>query len=169
MRPLLFLFLLQLIGLSVQLHVLPELLLQHMKLLLCSIFCLRTIFMLHCHFIAWVSKVAFIITGYAWSCIFALPLCCQQPSCCIHCVHCIWYASFSCYSGCFLLWLFCLMSLSMNNLMSSWVGNPMDTWSTASPSMLWTMSSSMLSWKPLYLYCWEADEHLWYLETWKHS
>ena len=45
LHPLLFLLLLQFIRLSVQLHVLLELLLQHMQLLLCSIFCLHVIFM----------------------------------------------------------------------------------------------------------------------------
>ena len=63
--PLLFMFLLQLIHLSMQLHVLPELLLQHFQLLLYSILCLHMIFMSHCHFIAGVSKVAFIINGPA--------------------------------------------------------------------------------------------------------
>ena len=131
--------------------------------------------MSHYHFIAWVSKVSFIISGSAWPCNFALPLCCQQPSSCIWCVRlvccvcCIRYAAFSYYSWCCSLWCCCLMSLSTNNLMSSRVGKPMDTWSTTSPSMLWTMSSSLLSWKPLYLYFWEANEHLWYLETWQHS
>ena len=65
LHPLLFLFLLQLIRLFVKLHILPKLLIQHMQLLLCSIFCFRVIFMSHRHFIARVSKVAFIINGPA--------------------------------------------------------------------------------------------------------
>lgn len=167
LHPLLFLFLLQVIRLFVQLHVLPELLLQHMQLLLCSIFCLRAIFMSTCHFIVRVSKVAFIINWPAWACNLVLPLCCQQPS---SCIHCIWYAAFSCYSWCCSLWCCCchiLTSLSMNNLMCSWVGKSMDNWSIASPSVLWMVSSSLLSWKPLYRYYWEVDEYLGYLETWK--
>ena len=75
--PLLFLFLLQLIRLSMQLHVLLELLLQHMQLLLCSMFCLRVIFMSCCHFIARVSKVPLIINGPAWACNLVPPPCCQ--------------------------------------------------------------------------------------------
>lgn len=53
--------------------------------------------------------------------------------------------------------------------MSSWVCKSIDTWSIASWNVNWTMSLSLLSWKPLYLYYREADEHLRYLETWKHS
>ena len=84
-----------------------------MQLLLCSILYLCTIFMSCRHLIAWVSKVAFIISGCAWSCNFVLPLCCHQPSSCIHylrfihcicCVHCIRYAAFSFCSWCCLLW-----------------------------------------------------------------
>ena len=120
-------------------------------------------------------QIAFTISGSAWSYNFVPPLCCQQPSSCIHCirficcVRCIRYAAFSWCSWCCSLWCCCLMSLSTNNLMSSWVGKLIDTWSTASPSVLLTMSSSLLSWKPLYLYCWEADEHLRYQQTSQHS
>jgi len=89
-----------------------------MKLLLCSIIHLHEIFMSCHHLIAWVSKVAFIISGSAWSCNFVLPLCCQQPSSCIHCIRCVrwihcvhcihciwcvWYAAFRCCSWCCLL------------------------------------------------------------------
>ena len=134
-----------------------DLLIQHMKLL-CSILCLRMIFMSHRHLIAWVSKVSFIISGSAWACNFVPFLRCQQPSSCIRCIR---YASVNCCSWCYSLWCFFLMSLSMNILMSSWIGKLIETWSTASPSVLWMVSSSLLSWKPLYPYCWAADEHLW--------
>ena len=118
--------------------------------------------MSHPHSIVVVSKVSFIINGLAWACNLVLPPCCQQPS---SCIRYIWYAVFSFYSWCCSLWCCCLMSLSTNDLMSSWVGKLIDTWLTASPSVLWMMSSILLSWKPLYLYYWEADEHLWYLVT----
>ena len=62
-----------------------------------------------------------------------------------------------------------LLFLSMNNLISSSVGKLIDICSTACPSVLWTVSSTLLSWKPLYLCHWGADEHLWCLETWQHS
>jgi len=87
-----------------------ELLLQHMQLLLCSILCLRMIFMSRRRLITWVSKVAFMISGSSWACNFVLSLYCQQPSSCIccirfihyihfvHCICCIWYVSFSCCS-----------------------------------------------------------------------
>lgn len=90
-----------------------------------------------------------VVASSAWSCNLAPPLCCQQPSYCIHCVRCILYDAFSYCSWCCSLWWCCLMSLSMNNLMSSWLGKLIDTWSTASPSVLWMVSSSLLSWKPL--------------------
>lgn len=105
-------------------------------------FYLCAIFMSYHHFISWFSKVAFIISGFSWSCNFSLALCYQQPSSCIHCIHficcvrCILYASFSCCSWCCSLWCCFLISLPMKNLMSSWVGKPMDTWSTTSPSVL---------------------------------
>lgn len=60
--PLLYLFLLQLI-LS---------LLKHIQLLLCFVLCLQMIFMLRCHLIARVSKVAFIASGSNWYCNFIL-------------------------------------------------------------------------------------------------
>jgi len=101
LHSLLYLFLLQLILSSMQLFFFLELFLQHMQLLLCSILYLCAIFMLHHHLIAWVSKVSFITSGSAWACNFFLPLCCQQPS---SCVHCIWYAAFIYCWLCFLLW-----------------------------------------------------------------
>lgn len=107
----------------------------------------------HHHIIAWVSKVAFIISGSSWACNFVLLLCCQKPSSCICRIQ---YASFSCYSWCCSLSCYCshiLRSLSTNNLTYSWVGNLIDTWSTSSTSVLWTVSSTMISWKPLYLCC----------------
>ena len=146
-----------------------ELLLQHMQLLLCSILCLCVIFLSRRHLIAWVSKVAFIINGSDWACNFVRHLCCQQPSSCIRCIR---YAAFSGCSWCYSSWCCCcriLMSLSTKNLMSSWVGKSIETLLNSSPSVLWTVSSNLLAWKPLCLYCWEADEHLQYLETWKHS
>ena len=88
-----------------------------MQLLICSIFCLHVIFMLCRHYIAWVSKFSFIISGSAWSCNVASPLCCQQPSACIcyvhfiFCIRCIRYAAFSCCSQCCSMWCCCLMSL----------------------------------------------------------
>lgn len=137
-----------------------------MQLLLCYIFYLCAIFMSCRHSIAGVSKVAFIINGPTWACKLVLPLCCQQPS---SCIRYIWYVAFNYYSWCFSLWCCHLMSLFMNNLMSSWVGKLINTWSTASPSVLWTVSLSLLSWKPLYLYWWDADECLRYLETCQNS
>lgn len=94
-HPLLFVILLQLICLSVQCHVLLELLLQHMQLLLCSIFYLHAIFLSRRHFIAGVSKVDFIINRPTLTCNLVLPPCCQQPS---SCIHCIWYYVLNCYS-----------------------------------------------------------------------
>jgi len=169
LRPLLYLFLLQLILLSMPLMLFLELLLEHMQLLLYSILCLLVLFMSHRHLIARVSKVAFTISGFAWACNFVPPLCCQQPSSCVHCIR---YVAFSCCSWCCLLWCcfrHTLMSFSTNNLMCLWVSKFIDTWSTTSPSVLWTVSSTPLSWKWFYLYCWEADEHPRYLETWQHS
>ncbi len=146
-----------------------ELLLEHMQLLLYFVLCLHVIFMSRHHLIASVSKVAFTTSKFAWACNFVLPLCFQQPFSCVRCIQC---ATFNYCSSCCLLWCcyhHILMSLSMNNLMSSWVGKFIDTWLTPSPSVLWTMSLTLLSWKPLYLCCWEADEHLWYMETYQHS
>ena len=125
--------------------------------------------MLFRHLIAQVSKVSFITSGSAWACNFVPPLCCQKPS---SCIHCIWYATFSCCWWCCLLWCYChhiLMSLSRNNLISSWVDKFINTWSTTSPSVLWKVYSILLSWKSLYLCWWRAYEHLRYLETWKQS
>ena len=113
-----------------------ELLLQHMKIILCSILYLCVIFMLCHHLIAWVSKVAFIINGSSCACNFVPPLCFQQPS---SRVRCIWYAAFNFPSWCFSLWWCCfhiLMSFPMNNLMYSWVGKLIDTWLIASPSVV---------------------------------
>ena len=136
LHQLLFMFLLQLIHLSMKLHVLPKLLLQHVWVLLCYIFYLHVIFMSWCHSIVGVSKVAFIINGPTWAFKLVPPLCFQQTS---SCIHCIWYVVFSCFSWCCLLWFCCfhiLMFLSMNKLMSLWVGKSIDTWSTTSPSVL---------------------------------
>ena len=97
-----------------------------MQFLLFSIPYLRAIFMSRRHLIAWVSKVTFIINRSAWACKFVPPLCCQQPSSCIRCIR---YAAFSCCSWCCSLWCCCchiLMSLSMNNLMSLWVGKSIE-------------------------------------------
>lgn len=135
-----------------------------------SFFIPFSVFMwLHRHLIAYVRKAAFIISGPTWSCNFVPPLCFQQPS---SFIRCIWYASFNYYSWCFSLWCCChhiLMSLSTKTLMSLWVGKFIDTWSTTSRSVLWMVSSTLLSWKPLYLCCWEENENLGYLETWQHS
>ena len=60
---------------------------------------------------------------------------------------------------------FTLISLSMKKLISLWIGKFIDTWSTRSPIVLLTVSLTFLSWKPLYLCCWEIEEHLWCLET----
>ena len=130
-----------------------ELLLWHMQLHLHSILCNRVTFMSHLHLIDWVSKVAFIMSGSTWTCNFVPPLCCQQPSSFIHCIryaavsYCSWYNS---------LWCCCchiLMYLSTSNLISLWLGKPTDIWSTASPGVLWAVSSTLPSWKPLCLHC----------------
>lgn len=107
-----------------------------MKLLLCSVLYLPVIFMSRGHLIAWVSKVAFFTSGYAWACNFVPPLCYQQPSTCIHCIQC---ADFNWCSFCFLLWCcrhHILMSLFVNKLMSLWVGKFIGTWSTTFLSLL---------------------------------
>ena len=127
---LLFLFLLQIFHLLCSFMFFLELLLQHMQLLLCSILCLRMIFISRCHLVVQVSKLSFIVTGSSWACNFVSPLCCQQPSSRIHCIQ---YDAFIWCSWCCSMWWCChhiLMSLSTNNLMSSWVGNLIDTWST---------------------------------------
>ncbi len=86
LRPLLYMFLLQLILSSMQLLFFLELQLQHMQLLLCSILYLRVIFLSHPHLISWVSKVSFITSGSSWACNFVPPLCCQQNSSCVCCI-----------------------------------------------------------------------------------
>lgn len=160
---LLFLFLLQLIHLSMHLMFFLELLLQRMQLLLCSILYLRAITPSP-H-----SPNLQSFFHHRWICL-SLQLCSASvlpTTFFLHSLHLVY-----CRSWCCLLWCYChhiFMYLSTNNLMSSWVGKLIDTWSNASPSVLWTMSSTFLSWKTLYLCCWEEDEHLWYLETWKHS
>ena len=92
LHSLLYMFLQQLILLSVQLLFFLEFLLQYMQLLICSILYLHAIFMSRRHLISSVPKVSFITSGYACACNFVLPLCCQQTSSCIHCIQ---YISFS--------------------------------------------------------------------------
>lgn len=150
--PLVYLFLMQHILLSMQFMFFLDLFLEHMQLLLCSIFYLRVIFTSHHHLITSFSKVSFTIGGSSWAFNFPLPLRCQQDS---YYIHCIWYATINCCSWCFLLWFFChhiLMSLSMKNMMPLWVGKSIDTWSNASPSVLWMVSWTLLFWKLLYRY-----------------
>lgn len=100
LHPPLYPFLLQLILSSMQLLFLLELFLQHMQLLLCFVLYLHAIFMSCHHLITWVSKVSFITSGSSLAYNSIMPLCCQQPS---SCVHCIWYASLSC------CWWWCLL------------------------------------------------------------
>ena len=144
LHPLLFMILLQLIRLYVQLHVLrwvvasshatpsPFHLLPSRNLHVASSLHSRSLQSFFHH--QWTC----------WACNLVLLLCCQQPSY----IHCIWYVVFNYCSWCCLLWCYCchlLMFLSRNNLMSSWVGKFVDTWSTASPSVLWMWSSYLLS------------------------
>lgn len=143
-----------------------ELLLQHMQFLLCSILCL-------CMILNVISSPH----SLSLQSFFHHQWICLSSQLCSTCVLSTTFLLHSFHSVCCLQLLFKMLLAMMlllsyldnKNLMSSWVGNSIDTWSTTSPSVLWMVSSTLLSWKPLYLYYWEVDEHLWYLETWKHS
>ena len=67
-------------------HVLPWVVSSAHATLPCFFLYLFSIFISHHQLIAWVSKVALIISGSAWACNFVLTLCFQQPSSCVHCV-----------------------------------------------------------------------------------
>ena len=90
LRLLLYLFLLQLLLLSVKILFFLEFSLQHLQPLLYFSLCLRVILLSHHHPVASISKVAFTTSGSTWTCNFAPPLRCQQPSPCI-CRMQVWY------------------------------------------------------------------------------
>jgi len=75
--------LLQLIFSSIQLLFFLEVSLQHLQLFLHFSLFLRAILLSCGHLIASISKDTFITSGSAWTCNFASPLHCQQPSSCI--------------------------------------------------------------------------------------